>query len=169
MAAGNEQTLQNGPDIVCTKRTYTINFTTQLKLMFAYAFLQLLNCYCNVHLILLSTGFTFGGFVVIVRSFPNLTFADGQLPESSPLFHLPVNPIIYPSRPNPITHGTKHYQLGGNETVCLSATSLSLSGRINQSGSSPSGFLPTLKDASPRSDIFIVSQQSIAEWWMPVA
>jgi hypothetical protein len=64
--------------------------------------------------------------------------------------------------PNPITHGTKHYQLGGNETICLSAMSLSLSGRINQSGSSPSGFLPTLKDASPRSDIFIVSQPSIA-------
>jgi hypothetical protein len=137
--------------------------------MFANAFLQQLNCYCNVHLILLSTGFTFVSIVVIVRSFPNLTFADGQLPGSSPLFHLPVNPIIYPSRPNPITHGTKHYQLGGNETVCLSATSLSLSGRINQSGSSPSGFLPTLKDASPRSDIFIVSQPSTAEWWMPVA
>jgi hypothetical protein len=73
--------VQNGPTLV----------------VFAYAFLQQLNCYCNVHLILLSTGFTFGGFVVIVRSFPNLIFADGQLPGSSPLFHLPVNPIIYPS------------------------------------------------------------------------
>jgi hypothetical protein len=65
--------------------------------MFAYAFLPQLNCCCNVHLILLSTGFTFGGFVVIVRCFQNLTFAKGQLPDSSPLFHLPVNPIIYPS------------------------------------------------------------------------